>query len=317
MLKYVIKSMLLLTKLTIILQWRIMRNMRKWSILISVVAVILILNFLIGISKAQTYQEKFEIAKDKFEESKQNYKQARIEYDSVKTQINKKNLKIKTIGYLEASIDYLIAYLESFKFKLEGSENYGILPFDASSNLDKRIMQLENIRVKILNPASPEEFIQAVQDLDDISKKIILETRYYAGILINYRNGEFISNSDIVLMNLNEKIKKAKENDNYDLIKGGSSLFSHLPPFLIINLHFQKQSLDLNILIKKIRKNHEQILEFYNKHDGFTTDGSVINNDDAQAFLDKALYLQKDNHENLKLVVDYLREFFEEINRLK
>ncbi len=271
---------------------------KSWLVLTSLVAAVFILSLFTGIVAAQTpveyekakeqYQaqkERFEKIKEKVDDAKQNFedarekfREARNKFKSGKDRISREELKNKTREYLERAIDYMIRHLETQKKRIENAENRGILPFNASNNIDKHIAQLEEIRVEVRQANTSDEFIKSARELEDIANKIRLETRYYVGILLNHKIDLFFAKAD----NISARMDASKFND----------------------------------LLKEAKDNHRKTLDLYAGHNGFDSNGAVTNNSDARAFLQEANGLQEDTLKKLKSASRHLLGFFKDDRKL-
>ncbi|MDP2845583.1 MAG: hypothetical protein Q8N79_05865, partial [Candidatus Methanoperedens sp.] len=140
-----------------------MKNKTKFSILTSLVTVLFVLSLFSGIAAAQTpkeqyekateqykkTKEKYEDTRDKFEKAKDDFEKANRQFKGAKDNKSKEELILKTRDYLEKAIYHAISNLNVLKSRVENSENKGVLPFDASKNIDAHVAQLEQLRIKV------------------------------------------------------------------------------------------------------------------------------------------------------------------------
>lgn len=285
-----------------------MKNINRLGILTSIVAVMFILSLFTGIAMAQTpgekyekarekYQERIDKAREKFEDAREKFNSARLKSKSARDRPSRDELRNKTDEYLEKTIDYLIAHLENQKSRIENAENREVLPFDATANIDAYITQLEALRTEVQQANSSEEYIKSARDIEDIAIKIRLETRYYAGILINHRIDLFLEKADNVSARIDAQIEKLKE-------QGKDTA------------RIEEEAAAFKALIEDAKENYEKILELYSTHAGFDSNGMVSNIRDARAFLEGANELQKDTLEILKDAAKQLRDVFKDAKKL-
>lgn len=269
---------------------------------------------LAGFSNAQNQWEKYEIVKGKFEEAREKFELAK-ESSLTNEILNGDRLKIIYMEYLERTIDYLVVRLETLKYRIENGENKEKFSFNASSNLDTRIMQLETIRMKIRHANSSLEFKSSIRDLDDVAIKTILETRYYVGIMKNNRNDLIFAQAENITVKIDAKIERLRTQSKYTRpVEGGL----HLPSpfgFAFNNniIRITNQTASLEIFMKETKDNHRKTLELYFKHAGFDSNGMVTNEKDAHAFLDTASVLQKDTINKINIITKNLSKVFNEV----
>lgn len=282
------------------------KNMkRNWQVLTSLIAAMFILSLFAGIATAQKpdkyekaeekYQQRIDKAQQKLEDAKDKFKAAKLKARSAKNKPTRDELKNNTVEYLEKSIDYLIAHLEAQKSKAAESSN--ILPFDAAANLDAHIAQLEDIRAGLALANSSEEYVKFAREIEEIAVKARLETRYYAGTLINYRTELFLANADNVSARLDARIQELKDQG-------------------VDTAALEKKAQAFKALVEEARENYQETLVLFESHSGFDDSGMVTNIKDARAFLEKATDLQKDTLKKLKSAAKHLQDAFKDVKKM-
>lgn len=280
-------------------------NMKKnWQVLTSLIAAMFILSLFAGSAMAQKpdkyekaeekYQQRIEKAQQKLDDARDKFKAAKLKARSAKNKPTRDELKNNTVEYLEKSIDYLITHLEAQKSKV--AESGSILPFDAAANLDAHIAQLEDIRAGITLANSSDDYVKFAREIEEVAIKARLETRYYAGILINYRTELFLANADNVSARLDAQIQELKDRG-------------------VDTAALEKKAQAFNALVEEARENYLETLELFESHSGFDSSGMVTNVKDARAFLDKATDLQKDTLKKLKLAARHLQDVFKDVKK--
>lgn len=277
---------------------------KNWQVLTSLIAAMFILSLFTGIAMAQKpdkyekaeekYQQRIEKAQQKLDDARDKFKTAKLKARSAKNKPTRDELKNNTIEYLEKSIDYLIAHLESQKSKV--AESSSILPFDASANLDAHIAQLEDIRAGITLANSSDDYVKFAREIEEVAVKARLETRYYAGILINYRTELFLANADNVSARLDAQIQELKDQG-------------------VDTAALEKKAQAFKALVEEARENYMETLELFESHSGFDSSGMVTNIKDARAFLEKATDLQKDTLKKLKSAAKHLQDVFKDVKK--
>lgn len=287
-----------------------MNNKKLFGILTSLIAVMFVLSMFSGVVSAQTPRENYEDAREQYQQHKERYENARDKLRAAEDKFREarqkfrdnkdtrsgEELKDRTREFLEKAIDQMIAHLEVMKNRVENAEN-DIIPFDAAANIDAHIAQLELIKTDVRQAETRQELVDAADSLRDQWEKIKLETQYYAGIIINYRIDNFLSNTDNVSARMDAVIQKLEE-------KGEDT--SGLEEF----------ASNFKELVEKAKGNSENIADLYTDHNGFGSDGIVTDNEAARAFLREGSELQKDTHKILKDASNELRQFFRESKKL-
>ncbi len=270
----------------------------------SLVAAMFILSLFSGVAAAQTpeeqyrlYKEKYENTKKKFEEAKGLFESARERFRNAKDNQSREELKDRTKDYLIKAIDHLVSHLEILKYRVELNENKGIIPFDASGNIEAHVTQLEAARVKVGQAETARDFIAIYNELKDEWFKIRLETRYYIGIVVNYRIDQFIVKADNQSVRIDTLIQKLKDQG-----KDVTTL--------------EEYALNFDTLISEAKTNHQNDLTLYGTHSGFDSNGLATDNQGALAFLQQATTSQKDTISKLKSASEQFREVFKEAKKI-
>ncbi|MDD5473688.1 MAG: hypothetical protein PHU34_06010 [Candidatus Methanoperedens sp.] len=285
-----------------------MKNRKGLTILTSLVAALFILSLFAGIAMAQNQTEQYEKAKEQYQQHKERYEETKKKFEDAKDQFEKASkqfkdakdkkskdeLALKTREYIERTTDQAISSLEVLKSRVELPENKGIIPFDASKNIDARIAQLEQIRTRVQQANTTQEFRDAHKELKDLWVKIRLETRYDFEIVLKNKIDTFITKGDNVSARLDAAIQKATAQG-----KDASEL--------------KKDAANYNELLKKARDSQQATAGLFTSHAGFADNGTVTNNKDAEAFV---LQVDKSQRETLKdlraaskKVLDFVKDF--------
>ncbi len=288
-----------------------MKNKTKLSILTSLIAVLFILSLFSGIAAAQTpkeqyekateqyrkTKEKYEDTKDKFEKAKDDFEKANRQFREGKDNKSKEELILKTREYLEKAIDHSISNLNVLKSRVEASENKGVLPFDASKNIDAHIAQLEQLRAKVQKATTTVEFRDAYKELKDLWVKIRLEIRYSYEIVLNHRIEDFITKTDNVSAKIDAEIQKLKSQGK-DTTK------------------IEEMAASFNNLMKEAKDSQQRTGDLFTSHDGFSSDGIVTDNKKAEEFIRQVDNSQKDTIKKLKAASRQLQDFVKEWRKL-
>lgn len=287
-----------------------MKYKTKFSILTSLIAVLFVLSLFSGIAAAQTpkeqyekateqykkIKEKYEDTRDKFEKAKDDFEKANRQFREGKDNKSKEELILKTRDYLEKAIDHAISNLNVLKSRAENSENKGVLPFDASKNIDAHIAQLEQLRTKVQNAGTTAEFRDAYKELKDLWVKIRLETRYYYEIVLDRRIDNFITKADSVSAKTDAEIQNLKSQGK-DTTK------------------LEKMAASFNNLVKEAKNSRQETSDLFVSHKGFDSNGIVTDNKEAETFLKQADKSQKDTIKKLKAASKEVLDFAKELRK--
>lgn len=284
-----------------------MKHRKELNILTSLVAALFILSLFAGIAMAQTPEEQYEKAKEqyqqhkeryeetknKFEDAKEGFERASKQFKDAKDKKSKDELALKTREYIERTIEHAISNLEVLKSRMELPENKGIIPFDASANIDAHIAQLEQIKTKAQQASTTQEFKDVHKELKDLWVKIRLETRYYFEIILNNKIDTFITKADNVSARLDAAIQKAGAQKDVSELK--------------------KDAANYNEQVKKAKDSQQTTAGLLASHTGFASDGTVTNNKDAEALVRQVDKSQRETIKNLKAaskkVLDFVKDF--------
>ena len=288
-----------------------MKNRHGLNLSTSLVAALFILSLFAGVAAADSpreqyekYKQQFEMhkqkyirTKEKFEDAKQTFEKALNNYRNRKTSISRDDLKLKFKDYLVKTADHLTSRLETLKYRAERYENKGIVPFNASDNIDKYKTELEQIKTNAQQANSAQKLVNSNRELRNLWNRIRLEVRYYIGILVNHRIDRFLDKTDNVSERMNMVMQRLKDQGK-DVTK------------------LEQAASDFNRLVDKAKTDHQRILELYAAHEGFDSDGTVTDIKEAEAFIRESGRAQRDNIMELKGAARHLREFFREAKRL-
>jgi len=251
--------------------------------------------------KFETALRNFRAAEDSLEVAQERYiseKEAIPRDENRQAKKEKLWMKFREVvkEFLDRRIDLLIADIELLKCDAKFTGISEILPFDASTTLDKHRMELENIRIKLQQATEKQELFKIDRDLRDIKEKFELEKRYSKGMQINNRMDIFFTRTDDASVRMNELIKKLNENS-----KDTSKLTGMLS--------------DFNNLMNQAKENHKKNLDIFRSHSGFDSAGMVTDIRNAQDFIRQIKEEQKDT-ERLRYAIGELKEFFGEAKML-
>lgn len=275
-------------------------------IMASLVAAVFILSLFSGIAAAvaqspdeqyKLHKEKYENTKKKFEDAKDAFEKARERLRNLNDNKSREELKVRTKDYLIRAIDQTITHLEVLKSRVELRENKGIIPFNASGIIEAQITQLEDMKVKVDKAQTAKDFIAIHSELKDMWVKIRLETRYYVGIVLNYRIDNFLSKADNVSVKMDEAIKRLEnESINTDKLKEEADKFDNI--------------------IADAKLNQQKTDDLFAVHKGFASDGTVIDSNAAREFLHQGDELQRGTVKKLKDAAKQLKDFVREFRKL-
>ncbi|SNQ61851.1 hypothetical protein [Candidatus Methanoperedens nitratireducens] len=288
-----------------------MKNRQRLNILTSLVAAVFILSLFSGLAAAQTPKELFEKDKEQYRIQKERYENTQKKFEEAKKQFDEANEKLKNAkdtksrgeltekarNYVERAINHTIAQLGVLKSRIELSENKGVIPFDASKNIDAHIAELEQLRTKVQQATTFQELRDAHKELKDQWVKIRLETRYYLEILINHRVDEFITRAENVSTKLDTAIENAKaENKDVSRLQDDASRYKALVAEA-----------------KAIQQRADTLLA---NHSGFASDGTVTDNKAAAEFLRQGDNLERDAIKKMKSASKELLDFVRDYRKL-
>lgn len=274
-------------------------------ILASLVAAVFIMSLFSGVVAAvQTPAEQYKKDKEKYENTKKKFEEARNIFENARERLRNANdnksreeLKNRTKDYLIRAIDQTVSHLEILKYRVELRENKDIIKFDASSNIEAQITQLEGMKVKVEHAETAGEFIAINNELKDLWVKIRLETRYYVGIVLNYRSNIFLSKVDNVSVKMDEAITRL-ENEGIDT----ASLKAEAEKF--------------DSIVADAKQNQQKTDDLFEVHDGFASDGTISNANAAREFLRQGDGMQRDTVKKLKEAAKQLKDFVKEFRKL-
>lgn len=287
-----------------------MKNGQRFSVLTPLVAVVFILSFSVA-AVAQNpngNQEKFANVRPQmnpestgngqlFDNAKTQFENALKQFNAKKDAASKQDLILKTQEYLESAIDRIVSQLNILKSRAENPQNQGILPFNVSNNIDAHVAELEQLKTKVQQDNTTEELRADNNALKLDYTKIRFEARYGYELLLNNRIDNFVGKTANVTARLNAAIQnlnnKGKDTTNLEAIAAN---FTNL---------MQEAASD--------QQNTEALLS---THTVFDTSGMVINNTDAQAFLNHVDSSQKETIRTLRDAARQLQRFVRDYRRL-
>jgi len=243
------------------------------------------------------HKEKYDNTKKKFEEARKIFENARERLRNANDNRSREELKIKTKDYLIRAIDQTISHLEILKYRVELRENRGIIEFDASGNIEAHITQLEEMKVKVEQAETARDFTTIHSELKDLWVKIRLETRYYVGIILNYRSNAFLSKVDNVSVKMDEAITRL-ENEGIDTTK------------------LKEEAAKFDRIVADAKQNQQKTDELFDVHDGFSSGGTVSDANAAREFIRQGDGMQRDTVKKLKDAASQLKNFVNEFRKL-
>ncbi len=281
-----------------------MRNNPRPGVISSLIALMFILSLFSGVVAASP-EEKMDKDKEQYTQLKNNYENTKKKFEDAKAafEIARKrlknlnesdDLKLKAKDYLISLIDHTVAHLEVLEKRVELREEIKIIPFNASEVLDAHITQLEQIRANVQKATTYPELVSAHRELAALWEKIRLETRYYVGIVLNYRIDKFIEKIDNVTARMDNVTQQLKDKgidisrlqDDEDLFKGH---------------------------VQEARTNQQKTVDLFTAHNGFANDGTVTDAKAAREFLLQGDKSQRATIKNLKdaskAVLKFVRDF--------
>ena len=235
------------------------------------------------------FRDRYEDKRNDFVKAEKKFREARKKFRLSRDSLSRDELVNRTRDYLEKAIDQMISHLDIMKYRIENSDRADILP-DAASNIAMHISQLEDIKTKVELAETPDELQDVAHELKDQWLRIRLETRYYAGILINHRLDRFITKSDNVSMRMDDVLGKLKDEGKE-------------------TAELEEIASNFNELVKEARDRHEESLDLYETHPGFDSNGTVTDIDQARDFLNQAFKAQKETLKTLKAAGRELKHF--------
>ncbi len=269
----------------------------------SLIAVVFILSLFSGVAiaeqtPAEQYKEKYENTKKKFEEARNIFESARERLRNANDNKSTEELKNRTKDYLLRAIDQTVSHLEILKNRAELVENKDIFQFDANGNIEAHMTQVEEMKVKLEQAETIQDFRDINSELKDLWVKIRLETRYYVGIVINYRSNIFLSKADNVSVKMDEVITSL-ENESIDT----ASLKAEAEKFASI--------------VADAKQDQQKTDDLFEVHDGFASDGTLSDANSAAEFLRQGDSMQRETVKNLKEAAKLLKDFVKESRKLK
>ncbi len=283
-----------------------MKNSTRLGVIPAIVAVMFMLSMFSGAVAAPGEQidkakEQYKLNKDEYENTKKKFEDAKEAFEKARQRLRNLNeseeLRLKAKDYLLRLIDHTVAHLEVLKNRVEQREEKGIIPFNASAVIDAHITQLGQIRAKVEVAATYKDYIAAHRELQELWVKIRLETRYYVGIVLNYRIDKFITKTDNVTERMDAAIKRLKD-------KG------------IETSKLEDDEARFKEIVQKAKADQQKTVELFATHKGFANDGTVANAENARDFLKQADRSQRDTIKDLKDASKAVLKFVEDFKKI-
>ena len=167
-----------------------MKNKNRLNILMPLVAALFIMSLFSGIAAAQTpgeqydkIRQEYQIHKEKYANTQKNFnaakdlfEKANAKFRNAKDNESKEELLLRAKDYLLRAIDLTASHLEVLKYRVNLSENKGVIPFDASNIIDSHLTQLEQLRTKVQQATTVQELVAQHKEIKVMWVKIRLET---------------------------------------------------------------------------------------------------------------------------------------------
>ncbi len=273
-------------------------------LLASLVTAVFILSLFSGFAAAQTPEEQYKLHKENYENTKKKFEEAKDIFDKAREKLrnandirSKEELKNRTKDYLLRAIDQTISHLEILKDRVELRENKDIIKFDASGTIEAQISQLEGMKVKVEQAETTQDFRAIYTELKGMWVHIRLETRYYIGIVLNYRINNFLEKVDNVSIKMDEAITKL-ENKGIDTTK------------------LKKEADKFDSIVADARTNQQKTDDLFEEHKGFSSDGTVTDVSAAREFLRQGDELERGTVKQIKEAAKQLKDFVREFRKL-
>jgi uncharacterized protein YktA (UPF0223 family) len=273
-------------------------------ILASLVAAVFILSLFSGFAAAQTPEEQYRLLKDKYENTKKKFEEAKDIFEKERMRLRNANdirsrleIKERTKDYLIKAIDQTISHLEILRYRVELRENKDIIKFDASGNIEAQITQLREMKVNVEQAETAGDFVAINTELKDMWVDIRLETRYYIGIVLNYRINSFLSKVDNVSIRMDEAITRL-ENEGIDTAS------------------LKKEAEKFDSIVASAKQNQQKTDSLFEVHNGFASDGTVSDASAAREFLRQGDSMQREMVKELKDAAKQLKDFVREFRKL-
>lgn len=272
-------------------------------ILASFVAAVFILSLFSGFAAAQTPEEQYKLHKEKYENAKKQFENAKGIFEKARERLgnandirSKEELKNRTKDYLLRAIDQTISHLEILKDRVELRENKDIITFDATGAIEAQISQLEAMKIDVEQAETAQDFRAIYTELKDMWVNIRLETRYYIGIVLNYRINAFLEKVDSVSIKMDEAITKL-ENKGIDTTK------------------LEAEADKFDSIVAETEANQQKTDDLFEEHNGFS-DGKVTDVSAAREFLNQGDELERGTVKMIKEGAKQLKEFVKEFRKL-
>ena len=288
-----------------------MKSKTRLNMLMPLVAALFIMSLFSGVAAAQTpgeqYQkirQEYQIHKDKYYNTQKNFnaakdlfEKANAKFRNAKDSESKEELALRAKDYLLRAIDLTASHLEVLKYRVELSENKGVIPFDASKIIDSHTAQLEQLRTTVQQANTVQELVAPHKELKDMWVKIRLETRYYFEILLDNKIDNFLLKADNVSVRVDAAIQNLKSQGK-DTTK------------------LEEKAENYKNYVKEAKDNQNKTTGLLATHNGFASNGTVIDNKNAEAFLRQVDGMQKETIKKLKVASLQLINFVKEYKKL-
>ncbi|TRZ87132.1 MAG: hypothetical protein D4R88_09855 [Methanosarcinales archaeon] len=272
-------------------------------ILASLVAAVFILSLFSGFAAAQTPEEQYKLHKEKYENTKKRFEDAKGIFEKARERLgnandirSKEELNNRTKDYLLRAIDQTISHLEILKDRVELRENKEIIKFDATGVIEAQISQLEGMKVDVEQAETTQDFRAIYTELKDMWVNIRLETRYYIGIVLNYRINGFLEKVDSVSIKMDDAITKL-ENKGIDTTK------------------LEAEADKFDSIVAEAEANQQKTDDLFEEHNGFS-DGKVTDISAAREFLNQGDELERGTVKMIKEGAKQLKDFVKEFRKL-
>ena len=139
------------------------------------------------------------------------YLDAREKYQNFERSDPAQNQMERAKAYIERALNYMIAYLEAVKARIEALEDGGAEPRVSSSDLQEDIDALEALKVELENCETKEEILELAKKARSAWIEIEKDTRYCVGFNAYHRLGKNIDRMEAFSKEMNARIDALEE----------------------------------------------------------------------------------------------------------
>lgn len=234
-------------------------------------------------------QEKTQL-KEQLKTQKSNYQDSKKNFLTIRSQLRSGNyddedLEI-TREYLNASVDYMIAYLEKVKYNLEQANGNGTEA--RITAIETRINQLQGEKNSIEEAKDLEDFVNATESVRGVWNNVRNRTAVETGQVAGEKIDNFVNNSKVISNKLENEIESLNESG-------------------VNTTDLEAKLASYNSLMESARENNEAAKEIYSKENA--TEEELQN---ADEYLQNALQEIKEANQILKEIFGALEQYREQ-----